>query len=149
MFNGEQRGLATDERRISLAPFVISLLSTYAGLSTAVAGFVLDNTVLVVAGFLLVVSGSVLVNLITKVMNRSESARIVVHEKGEQCESLRLSMMPSTPSVENWASPDGSLSIRTASMHSPTRLATSSGSTSMSSGPGPKVLMAQPLPTVS
>jgi NAD(P) transhydrogenase beta subunit len=149
MFNGEQPGLATDERTMSLVPILISLLNTYAGLSTAVAGFVLDNTVLVVVGFLLVGSASVLAHLITKVMNRSESARLVVYEKGEQCESFHLSLMPLTPSVKNSAFPDGPLSIRTASMLSPTRRATISGSTSMSSGPGPKVLTALPLPTVS
>ena len=71
MFNVEQRGLARGERGMSLAPVVIWLLTTYAGLSTAVAGFVLDNTALVVAGVILVGSGSVLANLVTKARNRS------------------------------------------------------------------------------
>jgi len=97
MFNGEQRGLAGDERRISLAPLLIWLATAYAGLSTAVAGFVLDNTALVVVGGILVCSGSVLANLITKASNRSESVRLDVYEKGEQCESLRLSPGPLTP----------------------------------------------------
>jgi NAD(P) transhydrogenase beta subunit len=61
MFNGEQRGLATDERRMSLAPIFIALLNTYAGLSTAVAGFVLNSTAMVVVGMLLVGSGAVLI----------------------------------------------------------------------------------------
>jgi NAD/NADP transhydrogenase beta subunit len=62
MFNGEQRGWATDERRTSLASILISLLNTYAGLATAIAGFVLDSTTLVVAGMILVGSAVVLVN---------------------------------------------------------------------------------------
>ncbi len=37
-----------------MVPVVISLLNTYAGLSTAVAGFVLDKTVLVIGGLILV-----------------------------------------------------------------------------------------------
>ena len=61
MFNVEQRGLTTDEPKMSPVPVVISLLSTYAGLSTAVAGFVLDNTAMVVAGLLLVASASVMI----------------------------------------------------------------------------------------
>jgi hypothetical protein len=47
MFNDEQPGWATDERRMSLASILISLLNTYAGLATAIAGFALDSTVLV------------------------------------------------------------------------------------------------------
>ena len=50
-----------DERGGSLAPVVISLLNTYAGLASAVAGFALDTTALVVGGVILVVSASVLV----------------------------------------------------------------------------------------
>jgi NAD(P) transhydrogenase beta subunit len=62
MFNDEQRGWAADERRTSLASILISLLNTYAGLATAIAGFVLDSTTLVVAGMILVGSAVVLVN---------------------------------------------------------------------------------------
>ena len=61
MFNADQRGLATDERRVSMVPIVISLLITYAGLSAATAGFVLDSTVMVVAGMVLVGSASALI----------------------------------------------------------------------------------------
>ncbi|MDT5240928.1 MAG: hypothetical protein QOD97_3126 [Mycobacterium sp.] len=68
MFNGEQRGSVTDEGRPSLASMLIWLLNTYAGLSTAVAGFVLNKTELVVIGLLLVMSGSALANLIAKVI---------------------------------------------------------------------------------
>jgi NAD/NADP transhydrogenase beta subunit len=47
---------------------LIWLINIYAGLSTAVAGFVLNNTELVVIGLLLVMSGSALANLIAKVI---------------------------------------------------------------------------------
>jgi hypothetical protein len=61
MFNVEQFGSDADERAGSLAPVVISLLNTYAGLASAVAGFVLDVTALVVGGMILVVSASVVI----------------------------------------------------------------------------------------
>jgi hypothetical protein len=149
MFNTEQRGLVVGFRRLSLTPVLIALLTAYAGLSTAVAGFVLDSTAMVVVGLVLVGSGRVLVNLITWAMSRPGSARLDVYERGEQCESLHQSLRPLTPSVKNSVSPNGPLSIRAVSTPSPTRLATISGSTSMSSGPDPKVLTAQPLPTGS
>jgi len=60
MFNDEQRGWASG-RRISLASILISLLSTYAGLSTAIAGFALDSAALVLAGIIVVGSAAVLV----------------------------------------------------------------------------------------
>jgi NAD/NADP transhydrogenase beta subunit len=68
MFNTEQRGLVVGFRRLSLTPVLIALLTAYAGLSTAVAGFVLDSTAMVVVGLVLVGSGRVLVNLITWAM---------------------------------------------------------------------------------
>ena len=60
MFNDEQRGWASG-RRISLASILISLLSTYAGLSTAIVGFALDSAALVLAGIIVVGSAAVLV----------------------------------------------------------------------------------------
>jgi NAD/NADP transhydrogenase beta subunit len=62
MFNDGQPGRATDEHRMSLPSILISLLNTYAGLATAIAGFALDSTVLVLAGMILVGSAAVLVN---------------------------------------------------------------------------------------
>jgi NAD(P) transhydrogenase subunit beta len=47
-------------------PVVLSLINTYVGLSVAVAGFVLDNTVMVVAGVILVGSAWVLVNVMAR-----------------------------------------------------------------------------------
>jgi hypothetical protein len=134
MFNAEQREWAIDERRTSLTSILIALLNTYAGLATAIAGFVLDNTALVVAGMKLVGSAAVLVNGMAKALNRQE---------GELCESSHPSRTALTPSVKNSASPSGSPSIRTASTRSLTPPATTSGSTSTSSEPALKVLIAQ------
>ncbi|MDT5014777.1 MAG: hypothetical protein QOD39_937, partial [Mycobacterium sp.] len=107
MFNGEKRGLLTDEGRSSLAPMLIWLFNVYAGLSTAVAGLVLDEAVLVCVGFLLVVSGSMLAKLITMWTNRTESGQVDFYESGERCALSHPSPTPLTPSVKNSVSPSG------------------------------------------
>ena len=56
----------TDEPNVPWVPVVLSLINTYVGLSVAVAGFVLDNTVMVVAGVILVGSAWVLVNVMAR-----------------------------------------------------------------------------------
>jgi NAD(P) transhydrogenase subunit beta len=52
-------------------PTVIAILNSYAGLSAAALGFVLDNRVLIVAGALDGSSGLVLALIMSKAMNRS------------------------------------------------------------------------------
>jgi len=52
-------------------PVVISLLNAFTGLAAAATGFVLDNTVLIVAGALVGASGTLLTLLMGKAMNRS------------------------------------------------------------------------------
>ena len=52
-------------------PVVISLLNAFTGLAAAATGFVLSNTVLIVAGALVGASGTLLTLLMGKAMNRS------------------------------------------------------------------------------
>ncbi|WP_462186645.1 MULTISPECIES: NAD(P)(+) transhydrogenase (Re/Si-specific) subunit beta [unclassified Frankia] len=58
-------------------PVVISLLNAFTGTAVAMAGFVLDSTVLVIAGALVGASGTILTVLMAEAMNRSIPAIIV------------------------------------------------------------------------
>ncbi len=52
-------------------PVVISLLNAFTGTAVAMAGFVLDNAVLIIAGALVGASGAILTKLMADAMNRS------------------------------------------------------------------------------
>jgi NAD(P) transhydrogenase subunit beta len=52
-------------------PVVISLLNAFTGTAVAMAGFVLDSTVLIIAGALVGASGGILTKLMADAMNRS------------------------------------------------------------------------------
>jgi proton-translocating NAD(P)+ transhydrogenase subunit beta len=52
-------------------PVVISLLNAFTGTAVAMAGFVLENTMLITAGALVGASGSILTKLMADAMNRS------------------------------------------------------------------------------
>jgi NAD(P) transhydrogenase subunit beta len=52
-------------------PVVISLLNAFTGLAASATGFVLDSTVLIVAGMLVGASGTLLTLMMAKAMNRS------------------------------------------------------------------------------
>ncbi len=52
-------------------PIVISLLNAFTGLAVAASGYVLDNTLLIVAGTLVGASGTILTRLMAQAMGRS------------------------------------------------------------------------------
>ena len=52
-------------------PVVVSLLNAFTGLAVAMAGFVVENPILIIAGALVGASGSILTKLMADAMNRS------------------------------------------------------------------------------
>jgi len=80
-------------------PVVISLLNAYTGLAVAMAGFVLGNQLLIVAGTLVGASGTILTRLMSKAMNRSlanvlfagvgATAGATVERKGDDGRTVR------------------------------------------------------------
>jgi proton-translocating NAD(P)+ transhydrogenase subunit beta len=80
-------------------PVVISLLNAFTGLAVAMAGFVIGNQLLIVAGTLVGASGTILTRLMSKAMNRSianvlfagfgAAAGAAVAAKGDETRTVR------------------------------------------------------------
>jgi proton-translocating NAD(P)+ transhydrogenase subunit beta len=94
-------------------PVVISLLNAFTGTAVAMAGFVLDNSVLIVAGALVGASGTILTVLMAQAMNRS-IASIVVGGFGTG-DSAGVAAGPAGAAVRTVTADDAALQLAYAS----------------------------------
>ncbi len=94
-------------------PVVISLLNAFTGTAVAMAGFVVNNTGLIIAGALVGASGGILTKLMADAMNRSignimlggfgsgDAAAVVAGPAGARCSrsppTTRRSSSPTPP----------------------------------------------------
>jgi NAD/NADP transhydrogenase beta subunit len=78
MLIAERRGSEAEWVGVPPSAIVVSLLNALAGLSSAAAGFVLDNSAMIVVGIILGLVGSILIP-IAKAMNRQAKVNRASH----------------------------------------------------------------------
>ncbi|MGI9007105.1 MAG: NAD(P)(+) transhydrogenase (Re/Si-specific) subunit beta [Streptosporangiaceae bacterium] len=94
-------------------PVVISLLNAFTGTAVAMAGFVINNTALIIAGALVGASGGILTKLMADAMNRS-IGNIMVGGFGSG-DSAAVVAGPAGASVQSIAADDAAIQLAYAS----------------------------------
>lgn len=91
-------------------PVVIALLNSYSGIAASAAGYVLQNTVLLVAGALVGASGLILTAIMCKAMNRSLS-HVLFSAFGTADSGSATTGEKDTRTVRNYTAEDGAILI--------------------------------------
>lgn len=81
-------------------PVIISLLNSFSGMAAALAGFIIENTVLIVAGCLVGASGIILTVIMCKAMNKT-LFRLLFNEEKVGKQGAKTQREPKAVSVED------------------------------------------------